>query len=619
VSGTSADIRSPDVAEGAVRTDGAGAFGRVLAARRRLPENVRTVGLISLANDSASELAYPILPLFLTLTLGAPILAVGLVEGIPEAVSTVVKFFSGWLSDLVGGRRRPWIVVGYVLSTFARIATAAAATWHGVLGARVVDRVGKGVRGTPRDALIRDSSSPEIVGASFGYHRAMDTVGAVVGPLLAVVLLEWNVSLRSILWFAAIPGAVTLVFLGRLREARSTAAAAAAPAPARPRLRGVPLPDAYWRAVLIWTVFCIGNSSDFFLILRAQNVGLTPVLVVLAYALYNCVYSGCSWPLGALSDRVPRHLVLGGGLAVFALVYLGFAAAPAAWVVWPLFAVYGLYIAATDGVAKAWVADQLPGRKGIGTAFGIFQLTTATGTLLASVLAAFLWTRVQPGAAFVLGAGAALVALVLLALTSAHQLRALVGIGCGAAFVGFAALVARGSFTPFDQRAASHWMPGLGSDGAWRTAADAVASPAGLVPSTLVALAGVWVLVRRGARRAAAAWAAAFAVATAIAALAAALVTRPYVYEISPGHAALVGAFESSFPGGTAVRVALLAALVAAVWPRLRLPAILWAAAALVLLVLAGLHTPSDVLAALLLAASLAAAATTFPRRGRRA
>ncbi len=177
-----------------------GPLTRVLAARRRLPENVRALGWISLANDSASELAYPILPLFLTITLGAPLIVVGLVEGVPEAVSTVVKLLSGWLSDLVGGRRRPWIAVGYVLSSIARVLTAVAGTWQAVLGARVVDRVGKGARGTPRDALIRDSSPPELVGASFGYHRAMDTAGAVFGPLLAVVLLESNMSLRSILW-----------------------------------------------------------------------------------------------------------------------------------------------------------------------------------------------------------------------------------------------------------------------------------------------------------------------------------------------------------------------------------------------------------------------------------
>jgi MFS family permease len=574
----------------------------VRAARRRLPANVRTLGWVSLANDSASELAYPILPLFLVLVLGAPLFAVALVEGVPEAISTVVKLFSGWASDRMGNRRRGWITAGYALSAFARVVIAGAGTWRVVLAGRVVDRVGKGTRGTPRDAMIRDSSPPGLVGASFGYHRAMDTAGAVVGPLLAVVLLESGVSLRSILWVAVLPAAAALLLLPRLRESARAGAPVTA-TPQRVSVRG--LPDGYWRAVGIWTVFCLGNSSDLFLLLRAHGLGLAPVYVVLAYAVYNLVYSGSSWPLGSLSDRVPRQLVLGGGLAVFALVYLGFAAAPGAWVVWPLFALYGLYIAATDGVAKAWVADELRGRDGIGTAFGVFQLLSAAAALLASLAAAYLWVRVEPGAAFALGAVSAGLALVLLCFPARRQLRVLAAAGCVVAFAGAAWLVAAGSFSTLDERAVSRWMP----HGAWRTAADVLDAPAGLPASSLVALALVAVLWRRGARGPAARWAVAFTAGSVVAAAAGALLARPGLYTASFDRVSLAGSFTHSFPGGDAVRVVLLAALAAAVAPRLRALAALWAAATLAVLVPAGLHTPSDVLGAVLLGGGLAALA----------
>src|SRR4051812_31099520 len=200
-------------------TTPSGPVGRVVAAQQRLPLNVRVLGWVSLANDAASELAYPIVPLFLSLTLGAPVVLIGVIEGIAEAMALGFRLVSGWLSDRAGDRRRPWIVAGYALSTGARAIIAAAPPWGWVLAGKVVDRVGKGARSTPRDALIRDSTSKPLMGAAFGYHRAMDTVGAVIGPLLAVALLEAGLSLRSILWFAVIPGLLTLVLVRRVREA----------------------------------------------------------------------------------------------------------------------------------------------------------------------------------------------------------------------------------------------------------------------------------------------------------------------------------------------------------------------------------------------------------------
>jgi MFS family permease len=385
-------------------------LSRIEQARRRLPANVRKLGWVSLANDAASELAYPIVPLFLTATLGAPVAIVGLIEGIAEAIATGVRFLSGWVSDRTGDRRKPWILGGYGASAAARGLLAAAPGWGLVLTARIIDRLGKGARSTPRDALIRDSTPPGIRGSSFGYHRAMDTAGAIIGPLLAVCLLESGVSLRGILWVACGVGAIVLVVLRGVREA---------PGHEERRAAGVqaardPLPPVFWGALVVWVVFSLGNSSDAFLVLRARDLGLGVVVVVLAYAVYNVIYASLSWPFGALSDRVPRSVLLAGGLAIFALVYFGFAVTSVGWTVWPLFAVYGVYIAATEGVARAWIADTLPDRAAVGTAYGIFFLATAAAALVASVVAGVLWSYVSPRAPFVVGAAAAVLALVLL-------------------------------------------------------------------------------------------------------------------------------------------------------------------------------------------------------------
>jgi len=367
---------------------------------------------VSLANDSASELAYPIVPLFLTITLAAPVYLVGVIEGIAEATALVFRLFSGWLSDRQGERRKPWIFSGYGLATGARALIAAAPSWGWVLTARVIDRIGKGARSTPRDALIRDSTPPELMGASFGYHRGMDTVGAVIGPLIAVALLELGLSLREILWFAVVPGIATLVLLRAVREAPKAAPDRTAAAPSAEEVSA--LPASFWTVLAIWVVFSLGNSSDAFLLLRSHNLGLATVLVVLAYAVYNVVSASLSWPFGHLSDRIPRARVLAIGTVVFGLVYLGFALTSRPWAVWPLFAFYGVYVAATEGVGRAWVADHV--RSGsVGTAYGVFYAATAGAALIASLVAGVLWTYVSPKAPFVLGACTAAAATVLLA------------------------------------------------------------------------------------------------------------------------------------------------------------------------------------------------------------
>lgn len=378
-------------------------------ARQSLPENVRALGWVSFANDLASELVYPILPLFLAITLGAPVAVIGLIEGIAEGVAVAFRGAAGVLSDRVGSaRRRPWIFAGYATSAAARPVIALAPAWGWVLGARVADRLGKATRTAPRDALILESTPPQLLGAAFGYHRALDTLGAVVGPLVALAALALGASLRAVLFLAIVPGLVTLVMLRGVREAPRRAAAS------RPSPGGAGrLPARFWVVLAIWTVFSLGNSSDVFLILRANDLGLTTTLTVLAYVVYNVVYAGLSWPLGALSDRIARPAILASGLAVFALVYLGFASAGSSWVVWPLFAVYGVYIAATEGVARALVGDTA-GEGGAGTAYGIFAAVTGAALLAASIVAGLLWSRINPSAPFYLGAVTATVALALL-------------------------------------------------------------------------------------------------------------------------------------------------------------------------------------------------------------
>ena len=383
----------------------------MLEQARRIPENVRAVSVVSLVNDVASELAYPVVPLFLTIVLGAPVAVIGLIEGIAEGAAVGLGALSGWVSDRSGGRRVPWITAGYSLSATARALIAAATHWGIVLVGRLVDRAGKAARTAPRDALIRDSSDPALVGASFGFHRALDTIGATIGPLVAVALLASGVSLREVLAISVVPGVLAVLLVRRVREAPAAARAVAADAP-EPRLR-----RGFWLVVLASAVFALGNSSNAFLLLRAADLGLSTTLVILAYALYNAVYAGLAWPLGSLSDRIPRAAVLGVGIVVYAVVYVGLALAHGTWSIWPLFVLYGVYVAATDGVGKAWVADHVEGPLA-GTAYGIYGGTVGVALLVASLLAGVLWSSISPAAAFWAGAAFAVASLPLLAVAA---------------------------------------------------------------------------------------------------------------------------------------------------------------------------------------------------------
>ena len=392
---------------------------RLRAAADEVPENVRALSWVSLMNDLSSELAYPIVPLFLTVTLGAPVAMIGVIEGVAEGVSVGLRGVAGSLSDRRGGKRLPWVTAGYAATVVARPLLALAQGWGLVLGARLIDRTGKAIRSAPRDALLRDSTPDDRLGAAFGYHRALDTTGAVFGPLVAVGLLALGLSLRGALWFTVLPALLTLLLVRRVSEAPPR------PRPSRAeRAAHGRLPRSLYLPIGIWAVFSLGNSSDAFLLLRAHDLGLSTTLVVLAYAAYNLVYALLSWPLGTLSDRIGRQKLLLGGLVVFGLVYLGFAAAPPTWALWPLFLVYGVYTAATEGVARAWIADRA-GPMGAGAAYGVFSSATGAALLVASVGAGLLWSHVGHWVPFVAGAASAAAAAVLmLALRGVSRLRA---------------------------------------------------------------------------------------------------------------------------------------------------------------------------------------------------
>ncbi len=383
--------------------------------------NVIVLGFVSFFADVSGEMVYPIIPLFLRTTLGAPVLAVGVIEGVAESTASVLKLIFGWLSDRFS-RRLPFTFFGYAMAAFAKPGLAAATIWPFVLLARFVDRAGKGVRGAPRDSLIAASTAPATRGRAFGLHRSMDTTGAIVGPLIAIGLLAWfgGHNYRSIFLVAFIPGVISVVLLLFAREARHRPSEG--PRPPLLSFRG------YDRRFLIFVgvtlLFSFGNSSDAFLVLRARNVGLGATAVVFAYVLYNISYALLSFPAGGKSDTMGRRPLLIAGFVIFALVYAGFAAARTTWNVWVLFVVYGAYIAFTDGVGKAYVADLVP-RARRGSALGLYTASTGVMLLFSSIIGGALWDAFGPATTFAFGATTAgLAALLLLVLPAASNAAA---------------------------------------------------------------------------------------------------------------------------------------------------------------------------------------------------
>jgi MFS family permease len=356
---------------------------------------------VSLFTDISTEMLVPALPLFLTTVLGAPMTVVGLIEGIAESTASVLRSFAGWLSDRAG-RRKPLLVFGYSLSNITKPLLALTGSWEQVLLVRFVDRLGKGLRGAPRDALIADSVAPEQRGLAFGFHRSLDTVGAALGPLVAFAVLATRPEdYRAVFWIATIPGALAILIAGFfVRDLPRFPQARLLP---RVTIRGLGRPFAIFTAII--TLFALGNSSDAFLILRAKNLGMPTATIPLAYFGFNVVYASLSTPAGALSDRWGRRRVLIVGYVVFALVYLGFAVASGPsgrWTAWLLFLVYGTYYALTEGIQRAFIVD-LVRPESLATALGVFASATGLALLPASLVAGLLWDRVGPSAPFFYG------------------------------------------------------------------------------------------------------------------------------------------------------------------------------------------------------------------------
>lgn len=390
-----------------------------------LSRNVKALGAVSLLTDVASEMIYPLLPIFLTTTLGASATFLGAIEGVAESTSSLLKLASGWWADRVR-QKKPLVVAGYLLSALARPLLAfAAVPWH-ALAVRMTDRTGKGIRTSPRDALLADSSDPAQRGRAYGFHRAMDNVGAVLGPLLAWLLYEMaQVPMRSVFLWSAVPGVLAIVVLMVfVRERRIAPAAAPAADPAVVSAdRSTPLGSTFWRYLAVVFVFTLGASSDAFLLVRAQQLGVPVMLIPILYAMLNLVKALSSTTGGALSDRYGRRPLIVSGWALYAAVYLGFAFATAAWQAWALFLVYGLFFGLTEGAEKALVADLVPAARR-GTAFGWFNFAIGIAALPASLIFGIVWDRIGPAMAFTMGAALAAVATVgLLAVVPSRSVR----------------------------------------------------------------------------------------------------------------------------------------------------------------------------------------------------
>lgn len=381
--------------------------------RQGLTRNVVILGFVSLLNDAASEMIYPLLPVFLTSVLGAGPAALGMIEGIAESTASLLKLYSGYLSDRVK-RRKGWVVAGYSISNVIRPLIAFAGSWVQVLALRFSDRVGKGLRTSPRDAMIADSTPPEFRGMAYGFHRAMDHGGAIVGPLLATgLLLLYHDSLSTVFLLSFIPGTLAVVLLlAGLRERE--AAPRAGGSTFSFRSAWTEMHGGFRKYLLIILIFTLGNSTDAFLLVRAQALGVPIALLPTIWVVLHVVKMAFSVPGGMLSDRLGRKRIIVTGWVVYALVYAGFALASRQWHVWALFAAYGIYFGLTEGVEKALVADLAPVHLR-GSAFGLYHLTVGIGAFPASLLFGLVWERFGAAAAFGMGAGLALLSSVMLA------------------------------------------------------------------------------------------------------------------------------------------------------------------------------------------------------------
>ncbi len=371
-----------------------------------LSKNVRNLGWVSLFNDISSEMVYPLLPLFLTQTLGAGVIFVGLIEGIAESVSSFLKLFSGWFSDRFQ-RRKKIILFGYALASISRPFIGVATSAFHVLLLRFFDRLGKGVRTSPRDALLSQSCKENERGKAFGYQRAMDHTGAMVGPLVATFLLTTlTENIRIVFILSIVPAVLCLWVLAR---GVSEATASRPTTASLPRLEWKSWDKRFKYFLLIIALFTLGNSSDAFLLLRAKDLGVGTALVPVLWFFFHLSKTAFSIPGGYLSDKIGRRRVMILGWTVYGLVYLGFAFASQTYQVWLLFLTYGLFFGLTEGTERAWVADLVEESRR-GTAYGAYHFFIGMTALPASLLMGFIWKAIGVKWAFSFGAVLALIA-----------------------------------------------------------------------------------------------------------------------------------------------------------------------------------------------------------------
>lgn len=372
-------------------------------------KNVFFTGLVSFFMDVSSEMIYPLVPLFLANILGVNKSMIGLIEGIAESTASILKVFSGWLSDRIG-QRKNLMLAGYTISTLSRPIIALAGAWQQVLASRFVDRLGKGVRTAPRDAIIADCTETTHLARAFSFHRSMDTMGAVVGPAIALLLLQiHNNNYKMVFWYSMIPGCIAVfIIVAFIKEKKRSAGATAQ----RPKLT---LKDFDWKVkffILIATVFALGNSSDAFLILRAEQVGIPTVVIPAVYLMFNLVYSLSSIPAGIVADKFGKKRVILLGFLLFAFLYYGFAVAKSSSAIWILFALYGIFMALTEGIQKAFLATIIP-PDFKATAFGVYATAVGIATLPASLIGGMLWDKISPSATFYFGAVTATISAIL--------------------------------------------------------------------------------------------------------------------------------------------------------------------------------------------------------------
>jgi MFS family permease len=382
--------------------------------RQPLPRNVKALSVVSLLTDVSSEMIYPLLPIFLTTVLGASAAMIGTIEGFAESTAALLKLASGWWSDRV--RRKPLVLFGYGLAAIMRPLVGLATSASQVLAIRVSDRVGKGIRTSPRDALLADAADPAERGRAFGFHRSADNLGAVLGPLIAWLLLQHaGVAVRSVFLWSAIPGVlaivVLLVFVKEKRKSETPIDASISPPSSAASSDSQPLGSSFWKYLVVLLLFTLGGSTDAFLLLRASQLGVAAAMIPLLWAAHSLVKSVTNTPGGMLSDKFGRRPLIVTGWIVYAIVYLLFGRATSAWQMWALFLAYGLYFGLTEGAEKALVTDLVPASKR-GTAFGWYNFTVGLAALPASVVFGIVWDRFSPAAAFGMGATLAGVAAV---------------------------------------------------------------------------------------------------------------------------------------------------------------------------------------------------------------